>query len=48
MNKKNRIDNFFLVQTTKSTESGPSTRATDNIPRQRVTAELRPGDIETN
>jgi hypothetical protein len=46
MNKRNRIDNFFPVQTTGSTESGPSTQASDNIPH--VTAQLRPGDIESD
>jgi hypothetical protein len=43
MNKRNRIDSFFQLQTT---ESGTSTQASVNNPR--VTAALGPGDIESD
>jgi hypothetical protein len=46
MNKRNRIDNFFPVQTPGSTESGPSTQGSNNIPN--VTAQLKSGDIESD
>ena len=48
MNKRyKKVTSFFqVVETNESTEEGPSTRASDNIPH--VTAELGPGDIESD
>jgi hypothetical protein len=43
MNKRNRIDSFFQLQTT---ESGTSTQASVN--NLRITAALGPGDIESD